>query len=268
MKVFISADWEGTAGVVHWAQERDAADLCRVLMTEEVNAAVEGALAAGAQDVLINDAHGSMRNLLPDRLHREARLISGSLKELCMVQGVQQGVDAAVFVGYHARMGTCAAVLDHTYSGLFSEVRLNGRPVGETTISAGVCGYFGVPVVAVTGDDSLDEEVEFVGARHAVVKHAYSRYSACSLHPEKARDVIRTVVQKAVAEHEQFAPFTLKVPVTLEMEFRDSAMVQGALLIPGMQQIGPRTTAFIHEDFVVVFKVMRAAVILGADAQS
>lgn len=268
MRVFISADWEGTAGVVHWAQEQDAADLYRMLMTEEVNAAVEGALAGGAEEVLVNDAHGSMRNLLPDRLHREARLISGSLKELCMVQGVQKDVDAAVFVGYHSRMGTCAAVLDHTYSDLFSEVRLNGQPVGETRISAGVCGYFGVPVVAVTGDDSLAEEVEAIGARHAVVKHALSRYSACSLHPEKARDVIRTVVQSAVVEHEQFVPFVVAPPVTLEMEFRDSAMVQGALLIPNMLQIGPRTVAFTHDDFVVVFKVMRAAVTLGADARS
>ncbi len=264
MNVFISADWEGIAGLVSWHQEKDDTMRARKLMTGEVNAAVEGALAAGATTILVNDSHGSMRNILIEELHSKAQLLSGGLKEFSMMAGIQRDMAAAIFIGYHSKAGTTRAILDHTYSGSsVHEWRINGEPVGETTINAAVAGYFGVPVVLVSGDHSLQDEVEALGAVHVQVKEAFSRYAALNLHPSVAQERIRTEVTKALGQLEAFRPFQLQAPVTLELDVTRSSMVEEILLIPGMQQTAPRTVAFIHDDFLVGFKAMLAAITLA-----
>ena len=138
MRIYISVDMEGVAGVVHEDQTNPVDPRCageyarfRRLMTDEANAAITGALEGGATRVVVNDSHWTMRNLLAEALHPEAELVSGSPKLGSMMEGVELGFDAALFVGYHARAGTMHATIDHTYTDRIHEVRLNGRPAGE-----------------------------------------------------------------------------------------------------------------------------------------
>src|SRR5881398_3061373 len=141
-------------------------------MTAAANAAVEGRLAAGATRVLVNDSHWFMRNLLAEELHHAAELVAGDPKPRSMVQGIdeQEGFDAALFVGYHARAGTRNAILDHTYADRIYEVRLNRKPVGELGINAAFAGVSGVPVALVSGDSALAAEArELLGDHVAVV---------------------------------------------------------------------------------------------------
>ncbi len=273
MKIWMSVDLEGISGIVTNRQTDDSGpeyEYARRLMTADANAAIEGALAGGATEILVNDSHSTMQNILPDLLRREALLVSGSNKPLSMVQGIDSSVAAALFVGYHARAGTLDAVQDHTYSGrTVFEVRINGRPVGETGINAGVCGYFGVPVVFVSGDSAVAREArETLGEVVTVsVKEGQSRYSAVCLHPEGAHEAIRDGVQKALAERWRFKPFTFASPVTVELDVPFAVMADAAALIPGVRHPTPRTVAFTHDDYLVCFKALRAMITLAASAQ-
>ena len=158
MRVYVSVDMEGIAGIVHEDQTNPVDPRCaaeyargRKLMTEEANAAVEGALAAGAGFVLLNDSHWDMRNLLAEELHHAAVLLSGGPKRLSMLEGIEAGFDAALFIGYHAKAGTARAVLDHTMTDVVRDVRLNGRSMGELGLNAALAGSYGVPVALVSG---------------------------------------------------------------------------------------------------------------------
>src|SRR5918997_773486 len=178
MKVLISADMEGTCGVVTWVQvmppevarhseptSLDEYTRTRQRMTAEVNAAVEGALAGGADEVIVNDSHDGMRNLLPDQLHPAVRFISGNDKPLGMMQGVDLAdVGAVFYTGYHAKAGTPAAPLAHTWSGWLNDVKLDGTSTGEFGINAVVAGHFEIPVVMVRGGDkTVGQTLAFLG---------------------------------------------------------------------------------------------------------
>lgn len=272
MRVWISVDLEGVSGVVLQRQIKDQGpeyEAARKLMTLEANAAVEGALAGGASEVVVNDSHSHMQNILPELLNPAAVLISGENKPLSMVQGVE-GASAAFFVGYHAQAGTSPAVIDHTYAGVVRQVRLNGRPMGETGINAAVCGYYGVPVVLVTGDDAVVREAQELlpGVTTVAVKKAFSRYAAACWHPERARAAIRQAAQAAVQRLSQqpVAPLQLAAPVRVEVEFANTAMADAALLIPGSLRLDPRTVALEHPDYLTAFKAMRAMIALAEEA--
>src|SRR5690349_1260963 len=186
MRVYISVDMEGVAGVVHEDQTdpidpRHAAEYNRFrrLMTAEANAAVEGAMLAGANRVLVNDSHWLMMNILAEELHPAAELLSGNPKARSMVEGLELGFDAAMFVGYHAMGGTGQAIIDHTYTSRVHEARLNGRPVGELALNAALAGTYGVPVVLVSGDQAVAEEAHAplgTAVETVVVKHAVGRF--------------------------------------------------------------------------------------------
>src|SRR5262249_6270566 len=156
MKVFISADMEGTAGVTDWDQvlpQHPAYARFRRLMTEEVNAAILGALEAGAKEIVVNDSHNTMRNLLIEELHPQAQLMSGAPKPHSMMQGIDASFDLVFFTGYHAAAGTQNAILDHSYSSLLvRQIKLGNLVVGEAGLNAGLAGHFKVPVALVTGD--------------------------------------------------------------------------------------------------------------------
>ncbi|MGE5576246.1 MAG: M55 family metallopeptidase [Syntrophothermus sp.] len=269
MKVFISVDLEGIGGVVnrrHQAEEGREYEYARRLMIEEANAAVQGALEGGATEVVVNDSHGDMANLLPEMLHREAMLISGSPKPLSMVEGVQTGCQAAIFIGYHAGSGTAEAVLDHTYVGrVVHQIRINGRTAGEPAINAGVCGAFGVPVVMVAGDKAVTEEARALipGVVTVAVKEGLGRLAAISMHPEKARAAIRKGAAEAVRNLNRVTPFKFSSPVELEVDLLYTTMADVAELVPGVRRTGPRTVAFSHEEYITVFKAMRAILTLA-----
>src|SRR5207245_10799603 len=250
MRVYISVDMEGIAGVVHESQTDPttpafAAEYGRFrrLMTAEANAAVEGALAAGATRVLVNDSHWFMRNLLAEELHQSAELVSGDPKPRSMMQEIDQqgGFDAALFIGYHARAGTPNAILDHTYADRIHEVRLNGRPVGERGIHAALAGVSGVPVALVSGDSGLAAEAKELLGDHVatvVVKQAVSRHAAKSVAPVVACRMIREGVIQALQRPHQ--PLVLSPPVTVEVDFAMTIHADMAELCPGARRAGGR----------------------------
>jgi D-amino peptidase len=266
MRVYISVDMEGVAGVVHEDQTdpidpRHAGEYNRFrrLMTAEANAAVEGALAAGAERVLVNDSHWLMMNLLAEELHPAAELLSGGPKARSMVEGVDGGFDAALFVGYHARAGVGHAIIDHTYTSRVHEARLNGRPVGELAINAVLAGTHDVPVALVSGDQSLAAEArELLGpsVETVVVKHAVGRFAARSVAPLVACRLIREGAEAALRR--PHTPLRLQGPVRLEVDFQLTQMADMAELVPGSVRTAGRTVAYTHDDFREVFRAWRA----------
>jgi D-amino peptidase len=274
VRVFISVDMEGVAGVVHEDQTdptdaRHAGEYNRFrrLMTAEANAAVEGALAAGATRILVNDSHWLMRNLLAEELHPAAELLSGNPKLGSMMEGVELGFDGVMFVGYHARAGTRDAVIDHTYTDRVHEARLNGRAVGELAINAALAGTWGVPVVLVSGDQALAEEArEILGeeVETVIVKHAVGRFAARSLAPADACRRIREGATAALRRSHR--PLVLPAPVHLEVELALTHMADMAELVPGSVRTGGRTIEFTHDDYREVFRAWRAIYSLAGTA--
>jgi len=270
MKVFISADLEGVAGVVHDEHVmRDGRehDRARKLMTQEVNAAVEGALKAGATNIVVNDSHGTMRNIIPEELHEAAELITGSPKPLSMMQGIDKSCDAVFFVGYHAMPSSFPSVMGHTYHGrVVYNLKVNKKLIGETGVNAAVAGYYNVPVVLVTGDETVTREaVELLGKVETVpVKKAVGRYAAQCLPPSKARKLIKEASSKALEKVAKFKPFKLKPPITFEIDFINTGMTEMALLIPGVKQLSNRTVVYTSNDLLEAFKAFRAVIALAS----
>jgi D-amino peptidase len=272
MKVYISVDMEGVAGIVHVDQTRvNGQDfpLGRQLMTDEANAAALGAFDAGARAVLINDSHGDMRNLLFDRLDPRVEVVSGSLKPYSMMAGADLKHDAAFFVGYHAGMGARGTILDHTYSGAcVGEVAVNGRALSETGLNALVCGQFGTPVALVTGDERCcAEAADQLGAVDTVVtKWAYTRTSARSLHPAESCRRIRAAARAALKGRKRFKPFRMQPPYQLRIRFQNSGMADGAEVMPGAERVDGSTVVFEARDVAELFRAMLSLTRL-ADAQ-
>jgi len=273
MRVYISVDMEGVAGVVHEDQTNPIDPRCaseyarfRKLMTAEANAAIQGAVDAGATRVLVNDSHWTMRNLLAEELHEVAELVSGGPKPRSMMEGIDAGFDAALCIGYHARAGTRHAILDHTYTDRLIDVRLNGRSVGELGLNAALAGVFDVPVVLVSGDsatateahDLLGEDVATV-----IVKEAVGRHAARSLAPAVACRRIREAATK-VLKRKRMKPFTVEAPITLEADFSKTVEADMAEIVPGTIRTSGRTVAFTHHDYREVFRAWRAMQNLAA----
>lgn len=273
MKVLISADMEGVCGVTSWTQvippeyggegvSTVEYERARLRLTKEVNAAVLGALEAGAQEVIVNEAHNGMRNLVPEELHPSVRFITGSDKELGMVQGVQEpGVAAVFFVGYHAKAGTPGAPLAHTWTGYVSDVRFNGRSTGEFGINAAIAGHFGVPVALVSGDDQAVAQVQdLLGAQvvGVAVKEGYSTFSAIHLHPERAQGLIREGAQRAVQELGAMTPWTLPQGCRVEVDFDHQARADACLYLPGVSRAGERSVAYTADDPLLFNRLFRA----------
>ncbi|HBK85927.1 MAG TPA: peptidase M55 [Firmicutes bacterium] len=269
MRVYISVDIEGIATIVN-SESTSAAgnnyERARRQMTAEANAAVLGALAAGATEILINDSHGCQTNLLPHELHPAAELIQGTPKPLMMMEGIDPRFDAAMFVGYHARM-LQHGVLSHTISSRsVSNVWLNGQPMGETAINAAVAGYYKVPVVFVSGDNELCKEAEETlgNVETACVKHAITRVSARSLHPAKACEVIENGVQKALKNINQYKPYLPTGPYTFNLQFINAGMADAAAMMPGAVRVDGSTVSFSHTDYMEAFRGLRCMINLGA----
>jgi len=269
MKVYVSADMEGVAGIVHTEHtSRDGKEheRARKLMTHEVNAAIEGALEAGAKNILVNDSHGTMRNIIPEELHEAAELVTGSPKPFSMMQGIDSTFDAAMFLGYHARRGTYTGVLEHTYhGGVISDVHVNGKAMGETGINAALAGHFKVPVVLVTGDNTVTEEARSIlgFVETVTVKHGVGMFAARCLSPPKARTLIKEGALKALRSMRKFKPFRIEPPIKIDVSFINTGMTQMAELLPGARRINGRTVSFTLKDYVEAFKALRAMITLA-----
>lgn len=246
-RVFISVDMEGVAGIASWQDMERDREGARALMLGEANAAVAGAFDAGAQEVLVADAHDGGRCLSPSGLDPRARLVRGSPRRWFMVAGIAKGFDVALFVGYHARAGTARSAMDHTYSGsAVRELRLDGRPAGEVVLNAAYCGHFGVPVGLVTGDDALAEQARdwLIGAQALVVKESLSRFSQMAEHPDRVRGRIRQAAAAAVLGARSLAPLALRWPVEIEIDFHDRAQAELAALVPTVERRGAHGVSF------------------------
>jgi len=274
MKILIAADMEGVSGVVHWDQvdsKHKEYDRFRKLMTGDVNAAIEGAFEGGAQEVVVADGHGSGRNILIEELDARARLNSGSPSPFSMVQGVDSGIDAAMFVGYHARVGSPNAILDHTWSGTsVAGVWLNGRPMGEIGWNAAVCGHFGAPVILISGDQTAcAEAVDLLGEiETAVVKQASGRMAAECLPPQATRPKIAAAAQRAVERLRQGqvpAPLQLELPVTVTMELVSSQMADRAAIFPGAHRPEGKRVEFTAGNVPDAYRGFRTMIALIRD---
>jgi D-amino peptidase len=266
VKVFISCDIEGVSGVVEASRQtspegRDYGR-ARELMTGEANAAIAGAVRAGASEIVVNDSHGPMTNILIEKLDPAATLITGAPKPLSMMQGIGRDCQAAIFVGYHAKMGE-VGVLSHTISGgSVANVWVNDIPVGETGINAGLAGYFGVPVVLVCGDDVVGKEAQSLlpNVRTATVKWAVTRTSARCLAPEKAREVIENAAFEALSNLKSARVWLPESPVTFKIEFKDAGQAGNAARLPYSNVIDGRTLSFTADDYLTAFKGLRAMI--------
>ena len=259
LKVLISADMEGIGGVSTWEVQADPKgreyEKFRRLMTQEVNAAVAGAVEAGATDVLVVDSHGDAQNIDIELLDKRARLIRAWPRPLSMVQGIDSTFDAVVFVGYHAREGAAEAVLAHTDNGRMV-VKLNGVEVPEAGVEAAIAGDFGVPVVFLSGDQTIGQEVrELLGPIETVaVKHAIGFYSAEMLPPEESQRLIRQGVRRGVERRGEIRPYKISHPVELEIRFNDVVIAELVSYLPSVERTSGNTVVFTGRDMTEVSK--------------
>lgn len=275
MKLYISADMEGTAAVCSWTQvdptNTTEYPYYRRLMSQEVRAAIDGAREAGVRDVLINDSHSAMRNVLWEELPDDVRMIYGNRKPFSMAQGADGSFNAAFFTGYHAGIGTQDGVLDHTYTDeTLRETRLNGRVCNEAMLNAAVLGLSGVPVVLVTGDRVAVEQMRsfLPWATGVVVKDSIGRYATNSLSPARARELIRAGAREAIGRVGEAKPLVFEPPIALDLDFVFTHNADYAEMIPGFERTGGRSVRFVHDDYRVVFKAYVCAYRLGAAANA
>ncbi len=270
MRVYLSVDVEGVAGVVDWTQVRGESpayhEMCR-LTALETNAAIEGALASGATEIVVNDSHGAMRNLPPELLHPAAELIQGRFKPMFMVEGLDNSFHAFFFIGYHGRAGSMRGVLNHTFSPY--ETRMNGIICSEATLAAAVAGQYGVPVALITGDDATAAEArEDFGSEivTVVTKQGLNRVAARMVHPTVARDRIRQGAEEALRRAATLAPYTVTTPVTMETQWATSLHADMVAMLPTAERIGDRSVRWISPDAVSAYHTYIAAYLIARNA--
>jgi D-amino peptidase len=256
MKILISADMEGATGVTWPADVLPGTpqwERCRAMFTSDVNAAVLGFFDGGADEVLINEAHWTMRNLLLERLDERAQLLTGRHKSLSMVEGVQHGdVDGIAFVGYHAGAGM-EGVLAHTYlANSITGVWLNDVRASEGLLNAHVVAEYGVPVVLVTGDDVACEDALGYApeALKVAVKDHVSRYAAVCRTPGRTAADIRAAAKEAAALAVRQQPVVHGGPFTIALEFDAEHLAMAATVVPGVARVGRRVGALDPGDDV------------------
>jgi len=272
LKVYISADMEGVGGVSTWDKQSSpkGADYekFRRLMTLEVNAAIAGAYDAGATEVLVSDSHWDGQNIDPELLDRRARMVRAWPRPLGMMQGIDETYDAVVFVGYHASEGQANAILAHTESGnKIFEVKLNGVTVPEAGISAAIAGEFGVPVVFLSGDQTIGEEARrLLGPiETAAVKTAGGFYSGTMLHPEECQRLIREGVKRGVERRRQLKPYKLSRPVKLEVTFKSVVLAEIVSYFQNVERPKGNTIVYTAHDMLDASRFFMAIDFLNPD---
>ncbi|MGE5223459.1 MAG: M55 family metallopeptidase [Omnitrophica WOR_2 bacterium] len=270
MKLLIACDMEGISGVVDWnhvdSTHTEYYNRYRKIMTGDVNAAIAGAANMGIEDIIVADGHGYAKNILIEELDQRARLNSGSPSPFAMVQGIDSGVSAVFFIGYHAHMSTQNAILAHTWSSAkVSNVWLNDRIAGEIGLNASVCGHFGAPVLLISGDEAACQEANewMPGIETVPVKKASGRQSAECLPTGLAQQRIRDGAERAIKSFQNGqAPVPLKTesPVKISIEFLNTLLTDRASLVPGVERQDARRIVFTAVDMVSAYKAFRAAV--------
>ena len=269
MRVLISADMEGASGVTSSAEVRVGGpewQEFRHLLTGDVNAAIEGFYEGGATEIIVNEAHATARNLVLAKLDARATVIRGRPKPLGMMEGIDSGIDALAFVGYHARAGA-DGTLSHTYiaSGIV-RLLLNGNDAGEGSLNAALASEYGIPVALVTGDDRACAEAALYApaACRVAVKRYIGRFAADCLAPVASASRIREAATRGLLSIEPPAP--IGTPVTIEVEFATESAPSSATAIPGVVRVGARTVRYTCPRMYDAYRCFKVLTVLAADA--
>jgi D-amino peptidase len=264
MKVFISVDLEGVAGYVQW----DVADRQREreFVTLDLNAAIDGAFEGGASQVYVTEAHANMRNIIPEEIDGRALFISGRPKAQNHMAGIDGSFDAAIQVGYHSKAGTLNGVMAHSFRGSIFSLKFNDVEVGEIGADAAIAGYYGVPVVLVTGDlAAVTEAKGLLGDIETVsVKKGISRHAALCIPPEEARKQIRTGALRALKKVEDIEPFTFSPPINTEVTYIDPSHADAVSHLPFIKRVNGCTVSFQTNDYLDSFEIFDALYRLAA----
>ncbi len=270
MKIYISADIEGIWGVVSKKQlggESSDYQRARKLMTKEVNLLCKCLWENGATEILVNDSHGPMDNILIEELDPRAGLISGYPKTHSMMEGLDESFAGAVLIGYHPKMGTEKGMFDHTYSGrVVGSIKIDQNEVGEVGLNARLAGHYGVPVILVSGDRKVCEDVkEEIGEIETVsVKTALSRYCANNLPYDNLIKNYKTSVKKAMESIGSAEPLPKLENPTITIDFQQSIMAEIVENIPGVVKTGEQTVSYEGADISDLYRVMRSAITLAS----
>lgn len=257
MKVFVSVDMEGVSGLTDPEEMRAGGrgyERGCELMTGDANAAVRAAFDAGAESVVVTDAHGGGRNLRADLIDERCTLVRGPYKPMRMGEGLDSTFDVALYVGYHARAGAERGVLNHTWMGReIQNLYLNGEIAGEIRLMAGYAGSLGVPIGLVAGDEAACAEArDVLGAVPTVaVKRGLDRYAAELIPPARAQERIYETALRSLRD-ERWPQLTVPAPYTLAVEWNATAIAQSCAVIPGVRLAGPRTTELTTDDYADV----------------
>ena len=258
MRVFISVDIEGVSGIVAWSQcggpnaNHYDYQWARARMTADTNAAIRGARAAGATDIVLRDSHGNSKNLLIDQLEPGVRLVSGhGSRTDGMMIGLDPSFDAALLVGYHAMAGTQDAIMEHTISGRVHRMRINGMLAGEIALSTGTAGHYGVPVVCVTSDRAgCDEAAALIpGVATAPVKEGLGRFSGLLMHPDETATLIEAAAYRGIDSRSAIAPWKPEPPLTLTLEFHQTEEADWAARLVGVRRLDAYTVEYVAQDW-------------------
>lgn len=274
MKIYISVDMEGITGVNSAKQcapgEERYKETCKQ-MTQEVNAAIEGARRAGAHYYLVNEAHGSMANIIIKELDEKARLIHGSNKALCQMEGLDTSFDAVFFIGYHAGEGAGDGILNHTLlGGTVEQIRCNGTILDEALMNAGIAGHYGAPVALITGDalvcDALKEKIPTVAT--VPVKEAIDRHTANSLHPKKSIELIKEGAEKVLKNIQELEIYRVSSPAQFEVDFKSTSSANMCSLFSHVKRIGSKSIQFEHQEYDQAFRELWGLLIVARAVQS
>ncbi|HEY6331518.1 MAG TPA: M55 family metallopeptidase [Blastocatellia bacterium] len=262
MKIYISVDMEGVAGVVTADQLLPSGfeyERFRVFMTDEVNAAISGARDAGATEFVISDSHGNSQNILIDKLPSDVRLVRGSPRPLSMMEGIDSSFAGVIFIGYHASTNNMSGVRAHTMSSaLLTNISIDGRSVSEAGFNAAIAGHFGVPVIMISGDDVIIKEAQAMlgNIKGAVVKRAIGFHSAESMTPQAAQILIRETARDAVSRIGDFKPFKVKEPVQLDISFKNYRPCELLGYLPIVERTDSHSIRFMAKDMVEAQKFL------------
>lgn len=273
LRIYISADLEGVVGVVTGEQlgpDGFEYQRFRQFMTDEVNAAIDAARAAGASEFLISDSHGNGQNLLIEQLPEDTMVIRSWPRPLGMMEGIDETFDGVIFIGYHASAANTRGVRAHTMSSAnITDLRLNGTSMSEGSINAAIAGHFGVPVIMISGDDIAVAETQVIvgDMEGAVVKWAKGFHSAQSLTPDAGYEVIRTRANAAISRIEDFEPYVLDTPIELELSLKHYRPVELLSYLPNVEKVNSHTIRFVGQDMIEIAKFLRVAVGYRVDLQ-
>lgn len=261
LKIFISVDMEGIGGIGTPKMTRSGGKdyaTSRQLMTDEVNTIVSAIFEFGDADILVNDSHGDMQNLLHLQLDPRVTYLQSNIKPLGMVQGLDKSFDAAIFIGYHAKAGNLGGFLAHTGSGSVKGLWINGLEVGEGELNALYAGAMGVPVILASGDDKFSEEfTKTVNTRTVITKTSVGSSAAKLIHPEKVNEMLKNKTIEALKDLKLAKPLSVSNPITIRFKSSTTTRADVVMSIPGMKRINGTTVEYSAKNMDEAYRLIR-----------